>query len=93
LRGFLRAVCGLIARKVTGRERGLPSNALKSAGSDESGFWDARPFSRVVAWGKDFAGLKNYLHMNRLEAIGFSRHESRGVLDVCRQFGLDPPLA
>ena len=102
LRRFLRAITGLIARKVTGRERGKGKLGLaqqtriagaqpvpKVAGS----FWDARPFSRVVEWGQDFAKAKHYLHLNRVEAIGFSRHESRGILDVCRQFGLDPPLA
>jgi REP element-mobilizing transposase RayT len=83
LRAFLKAVCGLVARKVTGCERGAPG---------VSRFWDARPFSRVVAWGRDFAGIKNYVHLNRVEALGFSRNESRGMLDLCAQFGLDPPV-
>jgi REP element-mobilizing transposase RayT len=104
LRAFLKAVCGLIARKVTGSERG--SARASSIGSTSrrqrrasfeasigDRFWDARPFSRVVAWGRDFAGVKNYLHLNRVEALGFSRHESRGMLDLCAQFGLDPPTA
>jgi hypothetical protein len=84
LRAFLKSVCGLIARKVTGAERGSPSGDR---------FWDARPFSRVVAWGRDFSGLKNYLHLNRVEALGFTRHESRGMLDLSAQFGLDPPAS
>jgi hypothetical protein len=107
-RSFLRSVAGLIARLVTGRERGaarrrgrygetLAASAARSealnAACDSDSFWDARPFSRVVAWGRDFAGLKNYLHLNRIEALGFSRNEGRGVLDVCRQFGLDPPIS
>ena len=98
LRRFLRAITGLIARKVTGRERGeartktLPSKGQQPVPKGAGSFWDARPFSRVVEWGRDFAKAKHYLHMNRVEAIGFSRHESRGILDVCRQFGLDPPI-
>lgn len=97
LKTFLRAVTGLIARKVTGRERGVavdPTEATsRSVDASRTGFWDARPFSRIVSWGKDFTVLQNYLHLNRLEAVGFSRHESRGILDVCHQFGLDPPTA
>lgn len=104
LKGFLRAITGLITRKVTGLERGpapsLETGAKPSASSRAAhktskaqSFWDARPFSRIVSWGKDFAHLKSYLHLNRLEAVGFSRHESRGILDVCEQFGLDPPIA
>jgi REP element-mobilizing transposase RayT len=109
LRAFLKAVCGLIARKVTGCERGLalrPINTHTKSTKQESSrpapsvatpnlarFWDARPFSRVVSWGRDFADLKNYLHLNRVEALGFSRHESRGMLELCAQFGLDPPIA
>lgn len=103
LRRFLKAVTGLIARKVSGRERGAaaePSKASKlkvtsknlGDSNKHTSFWDARPFSRVVAWGKDFASLKNYLHLNRVEAIGFSRHESRGILDICKRFGLDSPI-
>ena len=91
LRGFLKAVCGLIARKVTGSERGAAGAARIGPQGDR--FWDARPFSRVVSWGRDFVGVKNYLHLNRVEAIGFSRCESRGMLDLCAQFGLDPPRA
>ena len=103
LKGFLRATSGLIARKVSGRERGSTVRCTEVPASNRahdsaqalprSGFWDARPFSRIVNWGKDFTKLKNYLHFNRLEALGFARHESRGILDVCRQFGLDPPIA
>ena len=96
LRRFLKAITGLIARKVTGRERGeARSKTLPNKASQKrivGSFWDARPFSRVVEWGQDFAKTKHYLHMNRVEAIGFSRHESRGILEVCRQFGLDPPI-
>jgi REP element-mobilizing transposase RayT len=104
LRGFLKAICGLIARKVTGAERGAAGGPATVLSGDrhhaigrvsKSGdrFWDARPFSRVVSWGRDFAGLKNYLHLNRVEALGFSRHETRGMLELCAQFGLDPPAA
>ena len=64
-RGFLRAVTGLIARKVLGAERGSAWKGTK--------FWDARPFTRIVAWGRDYTQLRNYLFLNRVEAIGFDR--------------------
>jgi hypothetical protein len=44
-------------------------------------------------FGIRFAGLKNYLHQNRVEAIGFTRRESRDMLDICQRFGLEPPIA
>ncbi|MEO5666650.1 MAG: hypothetical protein ABIR96_01190 [Bdellovibrionota bacterium] len=91
LKNFLRAFSGLVARIVLGRERG---KALSSAGAQKLSskpFWDARPFSRVVAWGKAFTSLTRYLHQNRLEAVGFTRPEARGILQVCAELGLRPP--
>ena len=34
-------------------------------------FWQFRPFSRVVNWGKDFNKCTSYLKQNILEALGF----------------------
>ena len=61
-RSYIRAISGLIARITLGAERGDPKG-LK--------FWDARPFSRIVEWGKDFRQACAYLVQNTLEAIGF----------------------
>jgi REP element-mobilizing transposase RayT len=68
-RGFIRAVTGLIAREVTGAQR---NNAVKVK------FWDARPFTRIVSWGRDFKQLSEYLVQNTLEAFGFIEYQSRG---------------
>ena len=35
------------------------------------GFWQFRPFSRVVHWGRDFQKCTGYLKQNILEALGF----------------------
>ena len=59
---FLRAVSGLIARLVLKAERGK-AKRIK--------FWNARPFSRIVAWGKAFARCAHYIERNILEAFGF----------------------
>ena len=61
---FLRAISGIIARKVLGAERGR--------GQDKQ-FWDGRPCSRVVHWGRDYKGVLGYFEKNRLQAIGFER--------------------
>ena len=59
---FLRAVSGLIARLVLKAERGRAKSVK---------FWDSRPFSRIVNWGKAFARCAHYIERNVLEALGF----------------------
>jgi putative transposase len=67
-KNFLRAVSGLIARLVSGAQKG------RAIGKK---FWDARPFTRVAAWGKAYEYLKSYLTLNKLEAMGFIAHQPR----------------
>lgn len=67
--GFIRAVSGLIARAITGAQRNR-AKRIK--------FWSARPFSRVVCWGRDFKQLAQYLTQNTLEAFGFIEYQPRG---------------
>lgn len=40
--------------------------------------WSARPFTRLVTWGKAFERAKNYVEMNIYEAMGFIDHQPRG---------------
>lgn len=61
LSGFLRALSGLIVRQITRTERG--QKLLQK-------FWDQRPFSRIVAFGRDFRGVVKYIKMNINESIG-----------------------
>jgi REP element-mobilizing transposase RayT len=67
-KNFLRAVSGLTARAVLGAERGSPHT---------ESFWDQRPFTRILEWGRDFVNVKAYLLQNALEAIGFVPYRSR----------------
>ena len=60
--GFVRAITGLIARVVLGVERGSPK-CIK--------FWDKRPFTRIIEWGREFRYVCGYLLQNTLEALGF----------------------
>ncbi|MEQ1666451.1 MAG: hypothetical protein ABL927_13865, partial [Bdellovibrionales bacterium] len=40
-------------------------------------FWDQRPFTRIVEWGRDFKNACSYLMQNSLEAIGFLEYKTR----------------
>jgi len=67
LSNFLRAISGRIAQLVLGN---APS---------KSGFWDARPFSRIVSRGRELQNVARYLGMNSTEVAGISRHYARTV--------------
>jgi hypothetical protein len=65
---YIKALTGLIARITLGAERGK-AKGLK--------FWDARPYTRIIEWGKDYRGVLNYLFRNTLEALGFTPYQPR----------------
>lgn len=67
--GFIRSVSGLLARLILGAERGSAKNQK---------FWDKRPFTRVVEWGREFRVVSRYLMQNTLEALGFVAFRPRG---------------
>lgn len=73
LNGFLRSISGLIARIVLGAERGA---AGKSAVKNVQ-FWDQRPFTRILEWGREYQGVIKYLVQNSLEALGFIEYTPR----------------
>lgn len=41
------------------------------------GFWQFRPFSRVISWGRDFKSCISYLKQNTLEAFDFMNYKLR----------------
>ena len=70
----------------------LTKSARKTAASDRStetqeitktvaGFWDARPFSRIVKWGKSYFTLARYILRNELEALGFIKYQRGPRMD------------
>ncbi|MGK5087576.1 hypothetical protein WDW86_08460 [Bdellovibrionota bacterium FG-2] len=75
LRAFLREVGGLVARAVTGAEKGRPMKALLQKNSKmdkEKGkrrFWDSLAWSRIVTWGKDLLSVGKYFLKNEYDAI------------------------
>jgi REP element-mobilizing transposase RayT len=76
LSNLLRTVSALIARHVMKAERGSPlSGGIR--------FWQARPFSKIITWGKQFHHLvKVYMFKNRLEAVGFTTPAARFYAEV-----------
>lgn len=71
---FLRAISGVIARIATGAEK-------NHAVLDQSlRFWDSRPFSRIVEWGRSFKNLMAYMDKNAMQAIGF---DMRSITTLC----------
>jgi len=58
IRHFFRTIGAQIAIQVTGAKRGKPFGK----------FWDNLLYSRIVAWGKDFTNVTNYVLTNSLEA-------------------------
>ena len=70
---FIRAVSGLIARLILKAQKGSP----KLNENSQLKFWDKRPFTRLVEWGKDFSRTSDYLLQNTLEAIGFIAYKPR----------------
>jgi hypothetical protein len=65
---FIRAISGLIARLVLKAERGEPKGLQ---------FWEKRPFTRIVEWGRGFRIACDYLAQNTLEALGFISYQPR----------------
>lgn len=65
---FLRSISGLIARAMLGAERGSARGIR---------FWDARPFTRIVAIGRAYMGLKKFIFSDAVSALGFLPYRPR----------------
>ena len=83
-----KAFIKVLSSKIALQIMGAPSFALflenlgRSSGGDglakrKNGFWELRPFTRVLNWGKDFRKCCAYLAQNTLEAIGFIAYTPR----------------
>ncbi len=46
-----------------------------------SSFWDARPFSRIVSWGRDFKHVARYIGINSTEMLGITRIDIRKMFE------------
>jgi putative transposase len=84
---FIRALSGKVASQVM---RGQSFKEFKRllAGEGVHGtteiqgkgqrFWQFRPFTRVLCWGRDYRGACAYVAQNVLEALGFLAYKPRG---------------
>jgi REP element-mobilizing transposase RayT len=67
---FIRTITALIARHIGQKHRG-PANSSKTNNSDQKSdfqFWLARPYTRIVAWGRDWKNILRYMRKNREDA-------------------------
>jgi REP element-mobilizing transposase RayT len=72
-KGFISGLTGGIARAVGFKRAdaaGTRSKGEARTNSDDRGFWNARPFSRAISWGREFTMIGKYLRLNELEANG-----------------------
>jgi putative transposase len=90
-KAFIRALTGAIAMAVTGASRWQPLKTLIASNvkinTSTAGFWDYRPFSRIVIGFKALLTLKDYIQINRLEGHGYDRNQARLLI----AWSKDPP--
>jgi REP element-mobilizing transposase RayT len=76
---FIRAVTGAIALAVMGLQY-LKSRAKKSVIKHSDRFWDYRPFTIFINSYRHYLNMRDYMKINQLEGIGFSRLSARYLL-------------
>jgi REP element-mobilizing transposase RayT len=72
---FIKALSGRIAQVIK-IQMGLSCSGgdpTKKSTTSKNKFWDYRPFSRVVGWGKDFQIMKDYILKNTLDFLNLPR--------------------
>lgn len=75
LQTFLRAFAGLVARAVTGAEKGRPFGK----------FWDHLAYSRVLTWGREYRGVRAYILQNEMEAAGLPTDRKPFAVRIVRE--------
>lgn len=77
LAAFLRAFPGLVARIASGAQKGRPGKGR---------FFQKRPWSRLVSFGRDYLTVFKYVRRNNLIAIGLLETlELEGILLAWRE--------
>ena len=67
-KAYIKAISGIIARFTLGAERGSAQSVR---------FWDAKPYTKIIEWGREYKTVCNYLLRNTLEALGFIAYTPR----------------
>lgn len=83
LADYLRVLAGRVAVTVTGAQKGV-----KRVGK----FWDCLCWSRLVGWGRDFFGVRDYLASSyQLDPTGLAKLKSADVEEyIGNLFANDP---
>ena len=92
-KAFIRAVTGAIAMAISGRNRWTVNDGTNASHSTLTGaigilrqavphfkFWDYRLYTRVAKTFTEYTKLKNYVRINSLEGLGYSRDEARTIV-------------
>ena len=64
----MKSISSIIARFILGVKKGKAKSKQ---------FWDNRPYSRIVEWGKAYYGVKAYILQNIKEAKGLCEYKPR----------------
>ncbi len=75
--GFISGVTGGIARAVGFKRDENTKQGFAKQGRPHQGFWNSRPFTRLISWGRDYNIVKDYHILNQLEADGAVPPRSR----------------
>jgi REP element-mobilizing transposase RayT len=81
--GWIRELTASIVRILftrTGFPRagigGSKNDQIESAGGEKlKSFFDHRPFTRVVDWGKDYKNMVEYIVLNQMEVFGLRKYK------------------
>jgi REP element-mobilizing transposase RayT len=79
---FIRVLAGKVASHVMKNQsfklfrRTLRGDPPEIQGKGQA-FWQFRPFTRLLHWGRDFKKCCDYLKQNTLEALGFTPFKQR----------------
>jgi putative transposase len=111
-KAFIKSISGQIASHVMEKQsfklfqrsqqfsqRGDGPLTAKSINFKQQGFWQFRPFSRIVNWGQDFKICTRYIQQNVLEAIGFIPYKvrrnyySKWLATISPQFSYDQEIS
>ncbi len=76
LQAFLRGISARISQLLMGKDKEKAREKFNEC------FWDARPFSKIVNWGRAFQNVSRYLSLNSTEVMpGLSRAATRIMFD------------
>lgn len=77
---------------VSTHNKTLAPNTLKKTKGQQNfktkGFWFARPYTRILEWGKDLQTTLDYLYQNEMEAIGMARYSERNASTIHQRLRL-----